>query len=112
MNLKPGDAVRILAPGNARLDGTAAVVESVAEWGYHLAAPAAATGHYRALPDEVEPLQRPHAQPGMRPLRRAVLDAREQGFTGETCGHCQGLRVVRNGNCTVCRDCGQTSGCS
>ncbi len=40
--------------------------------------------------------------------------ARAQGYTGECCQNatCGGFRVKRNGSCTVCDDCGQTTGCS
>ena len=34
------------------------------------------------------------------------------GFTGDTCGGCGSMRVKRNGACTLCVDCGSTSGCS
>jgi ribonucleoside-diphosphate reductase alpha chain len=34
------------------------------------------------------------------------------GYTGEQCGNCSSMRVKRNGSCTVCEDCGTTSGCS
>lgn len=38
--------------------------------------------------------------------------AQNQGFTGDSCAACGGMRVVRNGSCLLCRDCGQTTGCS
>ncbi|MBN1446568.1 MAG: vitamin B12-dependent ribonucleotide reductase [Bacteroidetes bacterium] len=41
-----------------------------------------------------------------------VLLARAQGYTGEMCASCGSSRVKRNGACTVCEDCGTTSGCS
>ncbi len=34
------------------------------------------------------------------------------GYTGEQCGTCSSMKVVRNGACSVCRDCGETTGCS
>jgi len=34
------------------------------------------------------------------------------GYTGEQCSNCGSMRVKRNGSCTVCDDCGSTSGCS
>ncbi len=34
------------------------------------------------------------------------------GYTGEQCPNCGSMRVKRNGSCTVCEDCGSTSGCS
>lgn len=40
------------------------------------------------------------------------LLARQQGFTGDTCVHCQSMRVRTNGTCHVCADCGETTGCS
>ena len=38
--------------------------------------------------------------------------ARGKGYTGDQCGACGSMRVKRNGACTVCDDCGSTSGCS
>ncbi len=38
--------------------------------------------------------------------------ARQMGFTGDDCGECGGSKMVRNGTCTKCLDCGSTSGCS
>ena len=39
-------------------------------------------------------------------------EARSKGYTGEQCSACGSMRVKRNGACTVCDDCGTTSGCS
>jgi len=39
-------------------------------------------------------------------------DAKSFGYTGEPCSNCGSMRVKRNGSCTVCDDCGTTSGCS
>ncbi|MEK6958074.1 MAG: LAGLIDADG family homing endonuclease, partial [archaeon] len=41
-----------------------------------------------------------------------VIEAREKGYTGDQCGACGSMRVKRNGACTLCDDCGTTSGCS
>ena len=52
---------------------------------------------------------------GTNSLRRrnsAILDAVAQGFTGDPCPNCQSLRMVRNGSCQKCNDCGSTTGCS
>lgn len=38
--------------------------------------------------------------------------AKSLGYTGEQCSQCGSMRVKRNGSCTVCEDCGSTSGCS
>lgn len=54
----------------------------------------------------------------MRPLPAiaATLTSREivrsQGFTGDTCSHCGGAHMQVAGHCTVCADCGTTTGCS
>lgn len=39
-------------------------------------------------------------------------DPRAMGYTGNTCMICEGLRMVVNGHCEVCLDCGNTTGCS
>ena len=41
-----------------------------------------------------------------------VLEAKLQGYTGEQCRECSSMKVKRNGSCTVCEDCGTTTGCS
>ena len=41
-----------------------------------------------------------------------IMEARSKGYTGEQCLNCGSMRVKRNGSCTVCEDCGSTSGCS
>lgn len=41
-----------------------------------------------------------------------ATDAKAIGYTGEQCENCGSIRVRRNGSCTVCDDCGTTSGCS
>jgi ribonucleoside-diphosphate reductase alpha chain len=38
--------------------------------------------------------------------------AKQIGYTGEQCPSCGSIRVKRNGSCTVCEDCGATTGCS
>jgi ribonucleoside-diphosphate reductase alpha chain len=44
-------------------------------------------------------------------LEHAVA-AKQIGYTGEQCPSCGSIRVKRNGSCTVCEDCGATTGCS
>lgn len=34
----------------------------------------------------------------------------QMGFTGNLCGNCGSIEMVRNGTCEVCRACGTTSG--
>jgi ribonucleoside-diphosphate reductase alpha chain len=55
------------------------------------------------------------ASTGTNSLRQRnsdILDAVAQGFTGDPCENCQSLRMVRNGSCLKCVDCGETTGCS
>ncbi len=40
------------------------------------------------------------------------LEAKTQGYTGDQCTECSSMRMKRNGSCTVCEDCGTTTGCS
>lgn len=48
----------------------------------------------------------------MKRMVKSRSDAKAFGYTGEQCSNCGSLRVKRNGSCTVCEDCGTTSGCS
>jgi len=48
---------------------------------------------------------------GSKPAMQAK-EALRIGYTGEQCSSCGSIRVKRNGSCTVCEDCGATSGCS
>ena len=41
-----------------------------------------------------------------------VNSAKAQGYTGETCGTCGSMRLRQNGTCSICDDCGSTTGCS
>ena len=38
--------------------------------------------------------------------------AKMKGYSGESCGECQGMSMRRNGTCLVCDTCGATTGCS
>lgn len=97
MRHSAGDRVRIVTPSNQRLHGTLAVVESIEEWGYCLHAPAAATGHYRAWHDEVEPDLPP-------PVVR-------DSPTGQACDVCGSFDLRRTGPCMTCQSCGTSGGC-
>jgi ribonucleoside-diphosphate reductase alpha chain len=53
------------------------------------------------------------AQPSGQTSKQArYAEAKSKGYTGEQCTACGSSRVKRNGACTVCEDCGTTSGCS
>ena len=38
--------------------------------------------------------------------------ARAQGYSGDICTNCSGVRMKWAGHCQVCDDCGTTTGCS
>jgi ribonucleoside-diphosphate reductase alpha chain len=42
----------------------------------------------------------------------AVSASKAKGYTGNACGECGQLTMVRNGACEKCDSCGSTSGCS
>ncbi len=42
----------------------------------------------------------------------AVSASNAKGYTGNACGECGQLTMVRNGSCEKCDNCGATSGCS
>ena len=46
------------------------------------------------------------------PRADQVTAARAKGYTGNACGECGQLTMVRNGSCEKCDSCGATSGCS
>ncbi len=41
-----------------------------------------------------------------------IKEAVDSGYTGEQCPNCNSIRVIRNGSCFLCKNCGETSGCS
>ncbi len=38
--------------------------------------------------------------------------ALQKGFEGDPCPSCKQFKLVRNGMCLACRNCGETTGCS
>lgn len=68
---------------------------------------------FTELPEHLESIERHKVAPGAKlsPMAHGG-DAQAAGYTGDTCSSCQSLRVRRNGSCTVCDDCGSTTGCS
>ncbi len=59
--------------------------------------------------ETVESISNTHSNGG---TKSKVYEAKAKGYTGEQCSNCASMRVKRNGSCTVCDDCGTTSGCS
>ncbi|NKB82568.1 MAG: vitamin B12-dependent ribonucleotide reductase [Nitrospirales bacterium] len=41
-----------------------------------------------------------------------VMVAKQKGYEGDPCQHCKEFKLVRNGTCLKCMNCGETSGCS
>jgi ribonucleoside-diphosphate reductase alpha chain len=55
----------------------------------------------------------PVAVPVSAPVPEARMQvAKQQGFTGDLCGACGNMTMVRNGTCLKCISCGETTGCS
>lgn len=53
-----------------------------------------------------------HKSDTLQVLNKTRTEAKRLGYTGEQCSSCGSMRVRRNGSCTICEDCGCTSGCS
>lgn len=100
MNLKRGSKVRLEVPENPRVNGAPGIVEVLHEWGAEVRTPAAATGRFRALFEEMS------SEP------EKETNGHVHGYSGNICPNCSGVRMRRNGTCEVCDDCGSTSGCS
>ena len=62
--------------------------------------------------DTPKPL--PHAATATAVMSKveAVNASKAKGYTGNACGECGQLTMVRNGACEKCDNCGATSGCS
>jgi hypothetical protein len=111
-------------PDNPYLHGHDAIVERVTKWGAHVLTKAAYTGRFRALFSEmvivrqdesydlhpVEALSDSNVSDEDNPL--SVYRAKSIGYTGDICAMCNGCKMIRNGTCLLCQECGHTSGCS
>jgi ribonucleoside-diphosphate reductase alpha chain len=60
------------------------------------------------------PTPAPRAQTATAVMAKteAVNASKAKGYTGNACGECGQLTMVRNGACEKCDNCGSTSGCS
>jgi ribonucleoside-diphosphate reductase alpha chain len=60
------------------------------------------------------PKPAPHAATATAVMSKveAVNASKAKGYTGNACGECGQLTMVRNGACEKCDNCGATSGCS
>lgn len=112
-----GMLVRIVTPGNVRLNGQQARVDAVTEWGAHLTT-GVGSGMFRALFSEMIPWvdqkrekrSKTTKKTPKRPASKAVA-VKEQGYTGDVCERCGSMRMKRSGACLTCEDCGENSGC-
>jgi hypothetical protein len=122
-NLREGDRVRLVTPGNLRLHGAPAVVLSLAPWGAFVSCDAAGSGRFRALWEEMEPwgselvsaavVADTDTPYGLTASGKGTLlaKARASGCTGDACDDCGSFNMVRSGSCVACMDCGRTTGC-
>lgn len=78
------------------------------------------TGGALPIPSSVTPVRNFNVQ--VTPVAKTIVDpnalendynkARQMGYTGDICGDCGSMTMVRNGTCLKCNTCGATSGCS
>lgn len=47
-----------------------------------------------------------------KPQKQHPNQLKSQGYTGETCRNYGSMRVRQNGTCSMCDECGTTTGCS
>jgi hypothetical protein len=111
--------VRVVWPGHPA-NGCVGRVARLEEWGAYLSTNATATTRLRVLWEEMEligdadlngtttVLRRDTDTPSLQEKHRE----RDMGYTGDVCLNCQSSRMVRDGSCLKCQDCGQTTGCT
>ncbi len=99
--MKVGDIVLLVPEDNPLLDGKLATIEKLESWGAHVKTDVG-TGKYRAAWSEMEEVAMPIVQP----------PSREMGYTGDICNRCGSSKMIRNGSCLLCTECGDTSGCT
>lgn len=68
----------------------------------------------RSAQPEQEPEKANHSLAQSAPAKAIIQEAEENGekIYGSTCPNCSSTRMVMNGTCKVCLDCGTTTGCS
>lgn len=115
--VQPGVRVTLHVPENPRLHLAEGEVKRRTEYGALVRTSAAATGEFRAhwsemVVEGLNGIAGPSGHVGGSFQKIDVYLAKQAGATGDFCKYCNGVNVVRNGNCLLCRDCGETSGCS
>jgi ribonucleoside-diphosphate reductase alpha chain len=68
--------------------------------------------HHTLASTELDEKPNYKSPPGYNASNGKVSEAKTKGYTGESCRECGSMKVRRNGTCTLCEDCGSTSGCS
>jgi ribonucleoside-diphosphate reductase alpha chain len=91
------------------LTEVATEAEEKAPIGFDTSATEIHSEHQHQMGDNDHHHHQPQAQQSAADKYKA---ARQMGFTGDDCSECGGSKMVRNGTCTKCLDCGSTSGCS
>jgi len=119
-----GDTVRLNCPTNTTLHGAEAVISELTPWGAHVWTIASATGRFRALFSEMLPAGPellPECAKGVEVTHLGPIDAAtvkvgrngvNLGYSGDMCDVCGSAKMIRNGSCLLCQDCGSTTGCS
>ena len=107
-----GDLVTLDMPDNPFVHEQPGEVKALTHYGAVVRTPATATGEIRALTEEMRPFHEPVEQTVVLSRAQAASAWTKAGYTGDVCKNCSGCRMVRNGSCLLCIECGQTSGCS
>jgi hypothetical protein len=96
-----------------RIAAAAEIIEEMGLLGLHVHL--SAKGSLTALPRGQRPAAAPPpATPASPEKDKQEAHARRKasGYTGNFCSECCSDRMVRNGSCEKCENCGATSGCS
>ncbi len=128
-----GDKVR-LQSDNRYVHGAEARIKSLTNWGAYVATAATISGEYRAAFVEMIPIDRRNVEevevtqseietvadvtksPQGVPLARlghirpSRQQAKQSGYSGDICDICQGSRMIRDGKCVKCAECGASNG--
>lgn len=136
LHFRVGSRVRLVTPYNARLNNAMANIVALEEWGAHVSTDAAGAGKFRALWEEMQPIEFLNGEAKLmtnaeietvvdvseEALKIAAsetvlksIDAkasRDLGYTGDACDLCGSFQVKRVGACTYCEGCNTSGGCS
>lgn len=104
----PGKVMPVIGPNTLVAIGDTGTVVTAERGAMEVTLLPQPTEDLRAL--RTEPVSKEEFEPA--PITKS--NAKLSGYTGDECHNpnCRSMRVRRNGTCTVCEDCGQTTGCS